>query len=120
MRLKKWEDFGIENEDRFRSFNYNELTGVMIAQFTKNITDKSWLQSIYTRNRDSNTYKRLTEKSKLLSYDDPVTGSKSKYLYFNILEWNKRGKHYGGDWLKTQRVNLETLEFDNSFSSEGF
>ncbi len=92
----------------------------MIAQFTKNITDKFWLNSIYTRNRDSNTYKRLTEKSKSLSYDDPVTGSTSKYLYFNISEWNKRGKHYGGDWLKTQRVNLETLEFDNSFSSEDF
>ena len=86
MKKSHWNDVGIDDETRFLSLNFNNISHKLIAEFQRKVSDSCWVHSLYIREKSEEKYHRLTEPSDSISYHDTVVARDKPYLFCNLIE----------------------------------
>ena len=93
---REWAEAGIIGETRLVRLMYNKPANLIVAQFHRETSTDSVLSSLYVRHPDETQYRRLTDASERLSYEDPVVAASAPTLFANVLEWEGDG----ADWRR--------------------
>lgn len=100
-----WDVDGVVGESRWIKLLYSDAAGVVLAQFERDVGDRDFVRSLYTRGRDANHYRRVFGGDDRRSAHDVVLRTESTVAFF--LEMVRRTDLSGGyDVERIARLDL--------------
>jgi hypothetical protein len=97
---------------------YNLASDKLILELCRNGARYLFPTRLFMRHREAEGYEQIGNPPDGVCYESPVTCKSQPIVVFNVMPWEKRGEHWGGNWNGIYSFNLQSKELRLRISSE--